>query len=68
MTTPPDPFDHRAPDERERALIDGNRNEAKAMRARLMAMPPSRERSLALTALEESLMWANKAAFAALVT
>ena len=36
------------------------RSQAEAFAAGLMQMcPPSRERSLALTALEEAVMWAN---------
>lgn len=57
-----DSFDYHAPDPGQALALQTNRDAAKAMRAVLLVMPPSRERSLAITALEESLMWANKAA------
>lgn len=42
------------------AMVD-TRDAYKVLHAHLMTLPGSRERSLALTALEESGMWATKA-------
>ena len=59
-----DSFDYHAPDEVQLAMIDGYRDVAKIFRDSLMkTLPPSRERSLALTHIEEALMWSCKAVF-----
>ena len=62
-TAPFDPFDYHTPSPHQRETIETFRATAKSFRALLeQALPPSRERSLAVTKLEEALMWANKAA------
>lgn len=60
-----DPFDYHAPNTEQLAKIDGYRDLAKIMRDSIVkTLPSSRERSLALTHLEEALMWSCKAVFA----
>jgi len=61
-TTPFDPFDYIAPTLQQREAIDRFRHCAKSYRSVLEELPASRERSIALTHLEEALMWSNKAA------
>jgi hypothetical protein len=58
---PKDPFDHHTPTETQAKKMTATRLKFKAQRDHLLTLSPSRERSLAITALEESLMWANKA-------
>jgi len=55
-------FDYVAPNDERRSLHEYTRQEYKSL-AEAMAreLPESREKSLAITALEESLMWANAA-------
>jgi hypothetical protein len=55
------PFDYHRPSEAQVAQIARNRDACKAMHAALLELPPSRERSLAITKLEEVSMWSNKA-------
>jgi hypothetical protein len=53
-------FDYHAPDEEKATLHAIVRQSYKRLAENIAdALPPSREQSLALTALEESLMWAN---------
>ncbi|SDP07167.1 hypothetical protein SAMN04487788_1938 [Microbacterium testaceum StLB037] len=46
------------------AVIRANAYALALAAEQIVMLPNSRERSLALTALEEALMWANKAVFA----
>lgn len=56
------PFDPRhIATENQGAALVSTRDAYKALHAHLLTLPGSRERSLALTALEESGMWATKA-------
>jgi hypothetical protein len=57
-----DAFDYHKPTEAQLATITRFREHAKAFRDSLNGLPPSRESSLALTNIEQALMWANKAA------
>jgi hypothetical protein len=55
-----DNFTYHAPKDDQPERYENLRREAKALALRIMgSCPPSRERSLALTKLEESTMWAN---------
>jgi hypothetical protein len=55
-------FDYHAPDEEKATLHAIVRQAYKNIALNIAdALPASREQSLALTALEESLMWANAA-------
>jgi hypothetical protein len=56
------PFDYHAPTPEQTEAIIKVRKAMKALNDLLLeAVPSSRERSLAITKLEESSMWANKA-------
>lgn len=59
-----DPFDGREPDEAQRESIRVLRERAKGFRDALNAavLAASREKALALTNLEQALMWAERAA------
>jgi hypothetical protein len=55
-------FDYHAPDEEKATMHAIVRDSYKRLASNIAdAIPASREQSLALTALEESLMWANAA-------
>lgn len=54
------PFEYQRPTEEHVAQITEVREGCKALYDVLMTLPPSRERSLAITKLEEVSMWANK--------
>lgn len=54
-------FDYIKPDEETQHLIENCRRCYKTLLTSLHTIPPSRERSLAITKLEESLMFATKA-------
>jgi hypothetical protein len=55
-------FDYHAPDERKRILHEAARDQVKTTATALAAMlPECREKSLAFTALEEALFYANAA-------
>jgi hypothetical protein len=55
-------FDYHAPDAGKKVLHETARSQAKATAEEWAEMlPESREKSLALTALEEALFWANAA-------
>lgn len=56
-----DHFDYQTPNEAQLEKIADIRAAYKAARESFASLPRSREAALALTALEESLMWANKA-------
>ena len=57
-----DPFEYQSPTPEHVAQIQAVREACKALNTLLMTVvPPSRERSLAITKLEEVSMWANKA-------
>lgn len=58
---PKHPFDYHRPSEKQVEQISKNRDECKALHAALLELSPSRERSLAITKLEEVSMWSNKA-------
>lgn len=59
-----DPFEYHEPTENQRTAIEAFRQKAKDFREALDCLPPSREKALAVTNLEQTLMWANKAAVA----
>ena len=54
------PFDYHRPSETQVKQIEAIRQGCKALHDGILALPPSRERSLAITKLEEVSMWANK--------
>lgn len=54
-------FESREFNEDEKVLSEYIRSKAEYLAEIIMSMPNSRERSLALTKLEEAIMWANKA-------
>jgi hypothetical protein len=64
MTEAFDAFDYHEPTENQLTAIDVFRSKAKDFREALDALHGSREKALALTNLEQALMWANKAAVA----
>lgn len=55
------PFDYQAPTLEMVQKIEVTRQACKIMYDVLLTLPSSRERSLAITKLEEVSMWANKA-------
>ena len=61
---PRNPFDHHAPGPQAKLVLAKLREQFKALYATIETMPggPSREKSLAITALQESGMWASRAA------
>ena len=54
------PFEYQKPTERSISAITHVREQCKDLYDTLLALAPSRERSLAITKLEEVSMWANK--------
>ena len=56
-----DAFEYKKPSDAAVALIRQNREACKALSLVLLSLPDCREKSLALTKLEEVSMWANKA-------
>lgn len=61
MTSPKHPFEYQRPTPEQVQQIESVRTVLKqAHDAVLASVPPSRERSLAITKLEEASMWANK--------
>lgn len=54
------PFDYHRPSETQVEQITTVREGCKKLYETLLALPPNRERSLAITKLEEVSMWANK--------
>ena len=54
------PFDHVIPTDEQHLKMQIISDAFAATQEVLEAMPPSRRRSLAMTALEESCMWAKK--------
>ena len=54
------PFDYHRPTAAQVEQISTVRDGCKALHATLLDLPSSRERSLAITKLEEVSMWANK--------
>ena len=55
------PFDYQRPTAEHVQQIETVRDAIKAVHDTILAtLPPSRERSLAITKLEEASMWANK--------
>ncbi len=54
------PFEYQAPTPAHIEKIMEVREQCKALHEVLLTLPPSRERSLAVTKLEETSMWANK--------
>lgn len=61
MSPVPDRFDYLIPTEEQLESINHIRKQFKTVRASLENCPASREKSLALTSLEEGLEWATKA-------
>lgn len=59
-----DSFDYHTPTPDQITAIEVFRQKAKDFREALDCLRPSREKSLALTNLEQALMWSNKAAVA----
>jgi len=56
-----DKFDYHKPTDEQKEDMQANRDAYKALYAQLETLPDGREKSLALTRLEESAVWANKA-------
>lgn len=54
------PFEYQAPTEEHVKKITEVREACKALHSVLLTLPECRERSLAITKLEETSMWANK--------
>ncbi len=54
------PFEYQKPTDEQVAQITAVREAMKAVYDNLMSLPESRERSIAITKLEEASMWANK--------
>ena len=54
------PFEYQSPTPEHIAKITEVREACKALNELLLTLTPSRERSLAVTKLEEVSMWANK--------
>lgn len=54
------PFEYQRPTEQSVAQIEALRLACKTVYDNLMSLTPSRERSLAITKLEEVSMWGNK--------
>jgi hypothetical protein len=54
------PFEYQAPTPEQVEKITEVRNSCKALYELLLSLSPSREKSLAITKLEEVSMWANK--------
>jgi hypothetical protein len=63
ITSDFDAFDFHTPNDTQSVELIQLRTKAKEMRALIGQLHKSREASLALTKLEETLMWANKAVF-----
>lgn len=61
---PRNPFAHHTPGPQARACLTKLREQFAALHKTIESLPggPSREKALAMTALEESGMWASKAA------
>lgn len=57
---PKHPFDYHAPTPEQVRQIALIRAQCKDLHATLLTLPSNRERSIALTRLEEVSMWANK--------
>lgn len=55
------PFDYHRPSPAQVDQISRNRDACKALHSVILELPASRERSVAITKLEEVSMWANKA-------
>lgn len=55
-------FEHHVPGPDAILVIESLRHEYSALAQRIELLPPSRERSIAMTELETSAMWAIKAA------
>lgn len=54
------PFDYHSPTPAQTEQIQNIRTHCKYLYTQLLALPNSREKSLAITKLEEVSMWANK--------
>lgn len=54
------PFEYQTPTEQHIAKITMVREKCKDLHELLLTLPESRERSIAITKLEEVSMWANK--------
>jgi hypothetical protein len=55
------PFEYQRPTELQTQRITRVREACKSLHEEILCLEPSRERSLAITRLEEVSMWANKA-------
>ncbi len=62
MTQPtaPNPFEYQRPNEDQVRQIEAVRLKCKELHELLLSLPPCRERSVAVTNLEQVSMWANK--------
>ena len=54
------PFEYQKPTEEGVLLLQETRDDYKKLYERLLRLPNCREKSLAITKLEESSMWVNK--------
>lgn len=54
------PFDYQKPTDANIPVIEATRDIFKTIHKNLLSLPESRERSIAITKLEESAMWAIK--------
>jgi len=61
MPEAPNPFDFMGASDEQKSVIDWYRTEYKKLHEMLLSQNPGRYRSLAVTALEESAVWINKA-------
>lgn len=55
------PFEYQKPTDLEVARMEMIRNKCRLLHEELLCLPSTRERSLAITNLEQVSMWANKA-------
>jgi hypothetical protein len=53
-------FDYHTPSELQLLQMEKVRRAAKKLHEVLLALPPCRERSIAITNLEQTAMWANR--------